>query len=152
MLLASWIVECNQFKWLSRWQLLFQESVKMVLWLKCWEMLNLESDHHFVRGISLFPPRRVCFRFGLSVCQRDYWKTTGLISLKLGGRVRHRPRKNPLSFGADPNCGYLALLFILFLIFLTFWIQFDVVFGVKKLSAATALSLKECQQMGSFFV
>lgn len=30
---------------------------------------------------------------GLSVHQQDYWKTTGLIFMKLGGRVQHGPIK-----------------------------------------------------------
>ena len=39
----------------------------------------------------------------VSVCQQDYGKTSQMIFMKLGGRMQHGPRKNPLHFGADLN-------------------------------------------------
>lgn len=36
----------------------------------------------------------VCLPF----CQQDSGKTTGPVCMKLGGRVQHGPRKNPLIF------------------------------------------------------
>ena len=37
------------------------------------------------------------------VYQQDYGQITGLIYMKLGGRVKHGPRKNLLHFGAAPQ-------------------------------------------------
>lgn len=58
--------------------------------------------------VSLHPPRRLSFWssfVGVFVCQQDYRQTTGS---KLGGRVQHGPKKNPLKFGVDPNYGVYA--------------------------------------------
>ena len=46
-------------------------------------------------------PRRLCFRLSLFYCQQDYAQTTGQIFMKLGGKVKHWPRKNPFHFGAN---------------------------------------------------
>lgn len=37
------------------------------------------------------------------VCQMDYGKNTGPILMKLGERMYHEPRENPLKFGEDLN-------------------------------------------------
>ena len=41
----------------------------------------------------------------LCVCQQNYRNTIGPIFMKLGGRVKHEPRENPLNLGVDPNHG-----------------------------------------------
>lgn len=39
----------------------------------------------------------------LSDSKQDCTKTTGLIFMKLGGKVHHGPRKNPKFFGVAPS-------------------------------------------------
>lgn len=42
--------------------------------------------------------------FGLLAWKQDYAKTTGLIFMKLGRKVHHEPRKDPLNLSAsDPQ-------------------------------------------------
>ena len=49
-------------------------------------------------SIPLLPPPRFSLRF---VCQLDYTKTSRPNVMKLGRRLEHGPRKNPLHFRAD---------------------------------------------------
>lgn len=45
--------------------------------------------------------------------KKNYGKTTSQIFMKLGGRVEHGPRKNPLKFSVDRNDRTILKLFII---------------------------------------
>ena len=56
------------------------------------------SNAHVCKSLSI---NRLCI-FHQHICS-DYKKTTGLIFMKLGRRMKLGPKKNPLNFGADRN-------------------------------------------------
>lgn len=68
----------------------------------------MSIDRLYIRGKTFYDslPFYLCQGF-LSDCsydsKKDFAKTTCPIFMKIGGKVKHRPRKKPMNFGADPT-------------------------------------------------
>lgn len=94
-------------------------------------------------AIQIFPlPRRICFQCSVYVCLSDFKqdcaKPTTQMSMKLGERVKHQPKKNPLKFEADLSYGGSSMKLVSLLLML--W---DIPFCLGgNLGSATPFILK----------